>query len=176
MKGFQFRLERLRRVRRTQERLARGLLAAAQARAQEAAHQAQLAALACERGVEELRAAQAQSRLSPSEILRAQDALRRLASQASRERALATRRRAEVEATREAWLARRAEVEGLERWRERERLSHTREAERRAAGELDETAGRRAAQARRGPRGGPARPQNGRSQPHGPEFPVHLHP
>jgi flagellar motility protein MotE (MotC chaperone)/flagellar biosynthesis chaperone FliJ len=140
MKGFQFRLERLHRVRLSQERLERERWAQAEGQAQDAERRRHLATVALEQGFDQLRCAQGRGSLSPAEVLRSQDALRRLAALAAREQARALRFRAEEEAARAPWLKRRAEVEGLERWRERELSSHRRDAARAAAQEMDETA------------------------------------
>lgn len=174
MKRFQFRLERLQRVRHTQERIERERWAAAEAGAQEASRRADLAAAAFERGLDDVRSAQGANALQPAEVVLAQDAVRRLAALTARERAIAARRRAEAEAARVPWLAKRAEVEGLERWRVRELASHRREAEEADARDMDEIAGVRAARARRGAPGGPAHPTKSRSTPDSPDSPNDL--
>lgn len=147
MTRFQFRLERLERVRQTQERIAKERWVAAEANWREAAQREHLSRSAFERGLGELRAAQARGALSPPEVLRSQDALRRLAALSARDRALCARRRAEADAARAPWLGLHAEVEGLERLHQRERSTHVQAAEAASAHEADERALQRRAAA-----------------------------
>lgn len=171
MTRFHFRLARLERVRKTQEHLAQERWAAAEGRWREAAQRERLAQLAFERALEELRAAQARGALSPPEVLRSQDALRRLAALAAREKAQAARRRAEADAAREPWRALHAEVEGLERLHGRALASHLREAVTLEGQEADERAIQVAARRYPAVAGHPAPGENGRSSLHGARTP-----
>ncbi len=172
MSRFQFRLARLERVRQTQEHLAEERWAAAEARWREAAQRERLAQLAFERALDELRVAQGRGALSPPEVLRSQDALRRLAALAAREKAQTARRRAEADAAREPWRLLHAEVEGLERLHQRARASHLRDATTLEAREADERAIQGAARRSAALGGHPAPGENGRSRLHGAEAPL----
>lgn len=153
MKRFQFRLERVLRVRETLERVAREQWARAEAdaviaeteaeRRREAARSAR-AELADERAIGPV---DTRRMLAATEVV---DGLERVAGVA-RERANAFRQRAERE--RHAWRETDIDREALVRLREKRRCEWRLEREAAETAELDEVAGRRAARSSRTPSG-----------------------
>lgn len=145
MKGFQFRLARLQRVRSVEERAARERFVTAEHLAR-AAEDAVLAAEEDVRGAEaELRAEQSSTAVSPSRVLTALDALARLRERVQLLRDRAKPLRASAEAERTHWSERRRDLRGLERLEDRDRERWWTEAGRRDALAMDEVAGLRAA-------------------------------
>jgi len=145
VKGFHFRLARLKRLREIEESAARERFLAVErvARdAEEAVERARAEVVAAE---DSLRATQSSASFAPGTVLTslvAIDALR------ARVRTLVERARtarAEAEVQREAWSVRRRDVKGLERLEDRDRERWRAEEAHREAQTLDEVASLRAA-------------------------------
>ena len=144
MKGYQFRLARLMRVRDVEERIAKERFLAADRIAREAEDAVVDAREAVRSAEDDLRATQAQQSLSPSRVLAALDLIAGLRARvrALHERSLPLRAAAEVE--RAAWGERRRDLRGLERLEDRDRERVRAEEGRREALTLDEVAAMRA--------------------------------
>lgn len=145
MKGFHFRLARLKRLREIEENAARERFLAADRSAREAEDAARAARDAVHRAEDELRAVQSSPSFGASTVLNGLvtvDALRARIPLAD-ERTRAARAKAEVE--RQAWSERRRDVKGLERLEDRDRERWTAEEGRREALTMDEVASLRAA-------------------------------
>lgn len=145
MKGFQFRLARLKRVRLVEERASRERFVATERRAREAED----AVLRAEEDVQaagiELRAEQSKGTVSPVGVLTALDAVARLRDRVEVLRGRAEPLRAAAEAERAEWNDRRRDLRGLERLEDRDRERWWAEIGRREALIMDEVAGLRAA-------------------------------
>lgn len=144
MKGYQFRLARLKRVRDVEERTARERFLAADRIAREAEETVVRAREAVRDAEGDLRAAQSDRALSPVRVLTALDAI---AGLRERVRMLHERElplRAAAEAERAAWSERRRDLRGLERLEDRDRERWRAEEGRREALALDEVAAMRA--------------------------------
>lgn len=150
MKRYAFRLGRVKRVREVEEDLASAKFSAAEMAARHAEERALECRHAVERAVDDLRGLQGSPRLAPQAVITALglvDDARRVWFEAL-EAARAARDVAETE--RRAWLARKRDVDGLERLDARSRAEHVLLCEREEARVLDETAIQRDARSRRG--------------------------
>lgn len=144
MKGYHFRLARLKRVRDVEERTARERFLAADRRASDAEDAVARARDAVCAAEGDLRAAQSSRTLSPAHVL---TALGAVAGMRERARVLHDRSlplRAAAEAERGAWSERRRDLRGLERLEDRDRERWRAEEGRREALALDEVAAMRA--------------------------------
>ncbi len=148
MKRFEFQLQRLARVRKVQEDLARAAWQAAEAAARELARRVEAAEAGILEAVEDLRTLQSSPRLEAAQLIQAQQAVQLLSV---RREALVGRQRdaqAEADRLREPWQALRTELEGLRRLEEKARERHRLEAERIETNETDQVAMERARQRR----------------------------
>lgn len=148
MRRFEFQLQRLARVRKVQEDLARAAWQAAEATARELARRVEAAEAGILEAVEDLRALQSSPRLEAAQLIQAQQAVQLLSV---RREALVGRQRdaqAEADRLREPWQALRTELEGLRRLEEKARERHRLEAERLETAETDQVAMERARQRR----------------------------
>ena len=144
MRPFQFRLERLKRVRSAQERAARADFGLALS-ALNNAEAAQSAALERrESAREELRHVMQASNCSGA-LMTAQRVTDRFDKAVELAQGAVSSAAAAVETTREAWITLRSEEEGLARLRETHQSEHRRETERQLSRELDEIAMSRSA-------------------------------
>lgn len=149
MKKYEFRLQRVKRVRAVEEELARAQFGVAHALASDAERRADERKFAIDRAVDDLRGLQGTPILSPASVITALSliddsrAAWRLADEAARGL------RAKAEETRLAWQDRKRALEGLERLDERSHTAFIYERERVETLELDETAMQRDARARR---------------------------
>lgn len=145
MKGFQFRLARILRVREVEEQAAKERFLAADRIAREGETRADAARETLVHAQEELRAAQAEHALAPAFLVTAQNALdelrRRRRSAADRARTL----RLQAAAEQTAWAERRRGVKGLERLSDRDRERWRADAAQAEAKQLDEVGSMRAA-------------------------------
>lgn len=149
MKRYEFRLNRVKRVRHVAEDLARAAFGAAEAKAREAEARVDARKAAVDRAVDELRGLQGSPKLAPQSVITALglvDDARRVWFE-SVEAAQGLRQKAEDE--RRAWIAARREVDALERLDERSRAEYVLERERSEALVQDDTASQRDARARR---------------------------
>lgn len=149
MKRYEFRLNRVKRVRRVAEDLARAEFGVAEASAREAEARVEAHKTAVDRAVDELRGLQGSPKLAPQSVITALglvDDARRVWFE-SIEAAKGLRQQAEEK--RRAWIAARREVDGLERLDERSRAEYVLERERAEALVQDDTASQRDARARR---------------------------
>jgi flagellar export protein FliJ len=149
VKRFEFQLQRLARVRKVQEDLARAAWQAAEAAARELARRVEAAEAGILEAVEDLRTLQSSPRLEAAQLIQAQQAVQLLSV---RREALVGRQRdaqAEADRLREPWQALRTELEGLRRLEEKARERHRLEAERIETNETDQVAMERARQRRR---------------------------
>ncbi len=144
MKPFQFRLERLKRVRAAQERAARSDfgIALSGLNAAENAHQSALDRREAAR--DELRHVMQIGKYAGT-LMTAQKVTDRFDRTVEVARAAVAENSARVEEKRKAWLALRSEEEGLERLRAAHQSEHRRETERQLSRELDEIAMTRSA-------------------------------
>ena len=144
MKPFQFRLERLKRVRSAQERAARADfgLALSTLNAAEAAQRSALERRESAR--DELRHVM-QSGSYSGALMTAQRVTDRFDRAVEIAQGAVSSASATVEAKREAWITLRSEEEGLARLRETHQSEHRRETERQLSRELDEIAMSRSA-------------------------------
>ena len=144
MKPFQFRLDRLKRVRTAQERGAKADfgVALSELRAAESAHQRSLERRDSAR--EELRHVMEAGR-NVGAYLAAQRVTDRFETLVHTAKAIVSQAVTAVEGKRNEWIALRSEEEGLERLRASHQSVHRRETERELARELDEVAMSRAA-------------------------------
>jgi flagellar export protein FliJ len=148
VKRFEFQLQRLARVRKVQEDLARAAWQAAEAAARELARRVEAAEAGILEAVEDLRTLQSSPRLEAAQLIQAQQAVQLLSV---RREALVGRQRdaqAEADRLREPWQALRTELEGLRRLEEKARERHRLEAERIETNETDQVAMERARQRR----------------------------
>ena len=144
MRPFQFRLERLKRVRSAQERAARADFGAAIS-ALNAAETAQTAALERrESARDELRHVM-QSGNAAGALMTAQRVTDRFDRAVELTQSEVKSAAAQVEEKREAWITLRSDEEGLERLRATHQTEHRRESERQLSRELDEIAMNRSA-------------------------------
>jgi len=144
----EFRLRRVKRVRAVEEDIERARFAEAEGQARSAENAADRARAAAAGAIADLRALQASPALEPAAVLAALalvDEARAALRDADRR---AHTQRTEAETRRQAWLARRRDLEALERLEERSRHAFHREAEAAQTRALDETASQRAARAR----------------------------
>jgi len=148
VKRFEFQLQRLARVRKVQEDLARAAWQAAEAVARELASRVEAAEAGILEAVEDLRILQSSPRLEAARLIQAQQAVQHLS--ARRETLVGRQRDAQAEADRlrEPWQALRTELEGLRRLEEKARERHRLEAERLETAETDQVAMERARQRR----------------------------
>ena len=139
MKPFQFRLERLKRVRSAQERAAKADFGTAlsELTAAESSHQRSLERRDSAR--EELRHVMEAGR-NAGAYLAAQRVTDRFDSLVHTAKAIVSQAVTAVEGKRKEWIAVRSEEEGLERLRLSHQAEHRRETERELARELDEVA------------------------------------
>lgn len=149
MKKYEFRLQRVKRVRAVEEDMSRARFGAAESAAREAELRADERQAAIARAVDELRGLQGTPVLEPSSVIAAlglvDDA--RTLWKTALEEARALRNVAEEH--RREWQARKRAIEGLERLDERSRVAHVLESERNEALANDEAAMQRDARARR---------------------------
>lgn len=145
MRGFQFRLARVLRIREVEEQAARERFLAADRVARDAETRADDARAAETRAQDELRAGQRAATLAPSFLLAAQAAIDELRRrrQSLTERARTLRFQANAEQT--AWAARRRDVRGLERLEDRDRERWRADEAAAEAQTLDEVGSLRAA-------------------------------
>jgi flagellar export protein FliJ len=149
MTQHQFRLQRVQRVRAVEEDIERARFGEAEMIARNAEEAADKARAFVASALDDLRGLQGSPTLEPASVLAALmlvDEARgnlRLAEQH------AHAQRVEAETRRRAWLARRRDLEGLERLEVRSRDEFHREHERLEARAMDETAIQRAAHVRR---------------------------
>jgi flagellar export protein FliJ len=150
---FQFRFERLARIRSIQESVARSAWSEAERAARDA--HARLADLRGEIAAARARtsAEQAAGRLSPRAVLASDRAHGSMLSALTRLRGRELRLRGTADAERRTWAERDRECESLARLREREAARHRVEREELAARELDEIAIGRTRYGRPGPLG-----------------------
>jgi len=143
VKRFQFRLQRLARVRKVQEELARARFLGAdrEARAREESRDRLEAQV--QQAYEHLRRTQTQPRVDPQAVLDASLSIDLMRHQERILGELARAARECAERERTPWQEVRAELEGLARLEDKDRDAHRLEVERRDAKELDEVAGER---------------------------------
>lgn len=143
MKRFQFRLQRLARVRKVQEELARARFLGAEHEARAREESRDRLETQIQEAYEHLRQAQAHPRVDPQAVLDASLSIDLMRDQARVLGELARAAREVAERERTPWQEVRAELEGLARLEDKDRKAHRLEDEHREAKELDETAGER---------------------------------
>lgn len=145
MKRFEFRLARLARVRRIEERRAHTLWQAAESQARSAQERVQAAQQEVVLATETLRQAQSDKHISALDVLNIDSAIVRLVHQVSLARSDAQRLQALAQDKRLPWQKLRTELEGLVRLEDKARKSHRAQYEREQALQMDQIASERAA-------------------------------
>ncbi len=140
MKGFQFKLERLARVREVQEEIALAKWQTAERQAREAQERVDRAAQAIFTSTDELRLIQASSNIDPRQVLQAREAIEHMVNRRVALVRVAESLRVEAQKVREPWQNLRTELEGLKRLEEKERAKFRIESEREEAKQIDEQA------------------------------------
>lgn len=149
MRRYEFRLQRVKRVREVEEDLARAEFSAAEAQARAAEERARTCKSAIDTAVDDLRGLQGSPRLSPQSVITAlglvDDARRAWIDAQTVVEGL----RRTAEERRQTWIARKRDVDGLERLDERSHAEYVLVREREDSLALDDTASQRDARARR---------------------------
>ncbi|MFT7484362.1 MAG: flagellar export protein FliJ [Candidatus Paceibacteria bacterium] len=140
MKGFKFKLERLARVRKVQEELARAKWQGAVLEAQEAQERCELAREGIASAICDLRDIQSSSQIDARRVLHAREAISFLEERRDTLLRLADSAFKAAELLREPWQAVRTELEGLKRLEEKERTKCRINNEREEIKEIDEQA------------------------------------
>jgi flagellar export protein FliJ len=149
MSAFHFRLARLKRLREIDEQLARERFLGADRRALDGEHAAELAARSRSAALDDVRRLQSTTPVDARALVAASAFLERCIELLHARTLAAVRLRAEAEAERATWTARRTELKGLERLEDRDRDAWRLDQARRDARVLDEVAGLRADAQRR---------------------------
>jgi len=140
MRRFSFKLERLARVRHVQEEVLRAQWQSAEHRAAKARARTEAGRAAIASALADLRRMQANHQLDPHLILHAREAIAHLEDRLAGLEQLWEVARQEALRLREPWRAVRAELEGLKRLEEKERIKFRIESERGEAKRMDERA------------------------------------
>jgi flagellar export protein FliJ len=144
VRRFEFKLQRLARVRKVQEDLARAAWQAAESVVREAEHRLEAAEASVGESLEDLRRLQSSPELVAARLVQAQEVVARLAERRDAIARQLPGLRAEADRLREPWQALRTELEGLARLEEKARDRHRAEALRAEAAETDQVAMERA--------------------------------
>lgn len=140
MKKYQFKLERLARVRTVQEEFARAKWQAAEQVVRIAEAREREIELSIERSNDELGRAQALPHINPGHILQARQAMEFLERQLAAQKDNTKLARIEANKLKAPWQVVRTEVEGLKRLDQKARDTHRIEREREEAKQSDEVA------------------------------------
>lgn len=149
MKRYQFKLQRVKRVREVEEEIARAAFGSAELAAREAEMRAETRRADIARAIDDLRGLQGAPKLDPMTVITSlglvDDARRAWFDAVEFARGL----RVKAEELRVAWQARKRDVDGLERLDEHAHAAYFLEREREEAHAIDDNASQRDARARR---------------------------
>lgn len=149
MKGFEFRLARLARVRRVQEEVAKAAWQTAVAKAREADERLESIEMQLSSAGDYLRDAQAKPQLHPAQVLNVRRSIELLEDHKHAAQEISRRLHTEADEARAPWQAARAALEGLVRLEEKALTRFRQELTREEAKEADQIAIQRAARQRR---------------------------
>ncbi len=148
MKGFKFKLDRLARVRKVQEEIARAAWRTAVLEAQDAQGRCDDVREEIVEAIVDLRQLQTSASIDTRQVLMAREALGFLEERRDALLRIAEDAQRAAEALREPWQALRTELEGLTRLEDKERVKYRIKTERDDAKQLDEQAMDRARRSR----------------------------
>lgn len=149
MKRYEFKLQRVKRVRGIEEEIARAAFASAEFAARESEARAEARHADIARAIDDLRGLQAAPKLAPTTVITSLglvDDARRAWFDAVE---IARRLRVKAEDMRSEWQARKRDIDGLERLDEGAHAAYFLERERDESRAIDDTAGQRDARVRR---------------------------